>query len=129
MKLNPFRHYFMYAKGYYKQTNLLEDLHKIQCNYVGCDLGCSLTLADFIRVTCRAVDSFAKNLTAEKYAEAIMEYGKIYKGGFRFEIASAHDSILLANLGLLRHATVDDIAMLEGSVIGEPDFSILPEAN
>lgn len=129
MKLNPFRHYFMYAKGHYKQTNLLEDLHKIQCNYIGCDLNCTLTTADFIRVTSRAVDSFAKNLTVEKYTEFLLEYGKIYKGGFRWDVAPAHDSIILANLGILRHASIHDIAMLDDSVLGDPDYTILPEAN
>lgn len=34
-KMNPKTHYYLYAKGHYKETNLIEDLKTIQSNYCG----------------------------------------------------------------------------------------------
>lgn len=35
-KLNPYRHYYLYAKGWYKKSkNIINDLKKIQSNYSG----------------------------------------------------------------------------------------------
>lgn len=126
MKLSPFRHYFFYAKGHYKQSSLYEDLRRIQCEYVGCSITTQLTMDDLIRVTTRAVDSVMAIGTAERYAEFLLEYGRIYKGGFQYEYASLKESILLANLGILRHCSNEDIARKNGECLGEPDFTILP---
>jgi hypothetical protein len=129
MKLTPFRHYILYAKGHYKRTDLFSDLHAIQCNYVGCEKTADLTLEDMIRVTSRAVYSVFGDIPVERYSEYILEYGRLYQGGFRYEYANLREAMILANLGILRHATIDDIARRNGECLGNADFTILPKAD
>ncbi|MFA5405364.1 MAG: hypothetical protein WC358_10560 [Ignavibacteria bacterium] len=86
-----------------------------------------ITIEDIVRVTSRAVHSVRGNLSVEEYAGFLLDYGKVYKGGFTFEYASLQESIILANLGILRHLTVDEIASRNNECLGEPDFTILPK--
>lgn len=126
MKLNPYRHYFLYAKNHYKRDNVFEDLKKIQCDYVGCDLGASITKADIIRVTSRAIQPILMKRYAdpvEKYQEFLFEYGKVYVGHLQYEECSLPDAMILANLGIMMSSTIDEI---DGS-LGKADLNLLPK--
>lgn len=124
MKLNPYRHYFLYAKNHYKRTDVFEDLKKIQCDYVGCDLSASIAKSDIIRVTTRAIQPILCKRypdPIEKYQEFLFEYGKVYLGNFQYEECQLSDAMILANLGIMMSSTIDEI---EGS-LGEADFNLL----
>lgn len=122
--LNKYRHYFLYAKGHYLIEDMFSDLKKIQCHYVGCDIGAHITKGDFIRVTTDAVKSLRSMITVDKYVEALLHYGKLKVDPFNDETHNVVDAVILTNLGILRFATIYDI---DGE-LGEIDTSILPSS-
>lgn len=124
-KLNPFRHYFFYAKGHYRKTELMHDLKVIQCDYVGCDLSCGITPTDIISVTTKAIESILTKRNTnpiDSYIDYLLSYGKVNRSPYEF--ANLPEAIILANLGVMRHSTIDEI---EGS-LGKPDFNLLRKA-
>lgn len=121
--LNRHRHYFLYAKGHYLITDMFEDLKKIQCNYVGCDLNANITKGDIIRVTTHVITELVnKHLPLDHYVEALCYYGKKNVSPFDTEYKDVPDAIIAANLGILRHATIHEIK----GELGKIDENILP---
>ncbi len=49
IKLNKYRHFYLYAKHCYKMTNRIEDLKKLVANYTGSDL-CNVQIKGIINV-------------------------------------------------------------------------------
>lgn len=126
MKLNKFRHYFLYAKGHYKVGNRIEDLQKIQCDYVGCDTGVFISPDDIVRVLSRAVDSLKEPMTCEKFSELLIGYSRQYVGGFQWKnVESPLDMLIETQLGILRHASNTQISASGEGDLGDPDYSIL----
>lgn len=127
MKHTPFRHYFLYAKGHYKTTDMVEDLLKIQIDYIGCGPEANIAKEDIIRVTTRAVESLKGNhLPLEKYVENLCFYGKRYVGCFNYEPLGLQEAIIATNLGIMRHASIDEIEGGREYILGEPDENLLP---
>lgn len=121
-KLNSHRHFFLYAKGHYKQGDVLEDLGKICTNYLQHDLHNN---RDRVRILIRATKTIKKQLSIEDVLALVLDESQQYNSPFDFghhEIFGK-DAVILATLQLLRHCTVDEI---EGS-LGTADYSILPK--
>ena len=126
--MNQFRHYFLYAKGHYKHTDVFADLQTIQRQYVGCDPICHIGKRDIIRVTTRAIQPILLKRykdPLEQYQELVFEKSLVNKGFIVESERSLCDSIILANLSFMVDCTVTEI---EGS-LGDPDFSILPKGD
>lgn len=75
LKLNPYRHHFLYAKHWYKKSNnIFEDLKKIQENYCGTPaefLSDGLIVEVIIELTYRSIKSENMKIRwIEKLAEA-----------------------------------------------------------
>ena len=117
--LNPFRHFFLYAKGHYKTGVILEDLGKICTAYLQHDLHQE---NDRIRILFRATNTIKKEYSIEKVLDEVLTASRQYDDPFDL---TAKDSLIEAALRMLRYCTVDEI---EGS-LGEADFNILPEGD
>lgn len=122
--LNPYRHFFLYAKGHYERGVILEDLGKICTAYLQHDLHAE---NDRIRILFRATKTIKKSFSVEEVLNEVLNSSIEYNMPFDFETHSltAKDSLINAALTMLRHCTIDEI---EGS-LGEADFNILPEGN
>lgn len=122
--LNPFRHFFLYAKGHYKTGVVIEDLGKICTAYLEHDLH---NEDDRIRILTRATKTIKKEFSIEDVLCEVLNCSREYNVPFDFHRhdVSAKDSVINATLMMLRHLTVDEI---EGS-LGEADFSILPKGS
>lgn len=122
--LNPYRHFFLYAKGHYKTGVVIEDLGKICTAYLEHDLH---TENDRIRILFRATKTIKKSFSVENVLCEVLNCSREYNVPFDFRQhdVSAKNSVINATLMMLRHLTVDEI---EGS-LGEADFNILPKSN
>lgn len=114
--LNPFRHFFLYAKGHYKTGVILEDLGKICTAYLQHDLHQE---NDRIRILFRATNTIKKEYSIEKVLDEVLTASRQYDDPFDL---TAKDSLIEAALRMLRYCSIDEI---EGS-LGEADFNILP---
>lgn len=119
--LNPYRHFFLYAKGHYKRGVVIEDLGKICTNYLQHDLH---NENDRIRILTRATKTIKKEYSIEKVLDEVLNASREYNVPFDFGMhdMSARDSVIMATLGMLRHCSIYEI---EGS-LGAADYSILP---
>lgn len=119
--LNSHRHFFLYAKGHYQKTEVVEDLGKICTNYLSHDLH---SPADRIRILVHALSTVRKPLVAEQVLAEVLEASFQFNHPFDFgkHEVTGTQAVIIAVLQILRHCTVHEI---EGS-LGEADFSILP---
>lgn len=122
--LNPYRHFFLYAKGHYETGVVIEDLGKICTNYLQHDLHSE---DDRIRILISATKTIKKKFSIEDVLCEVLNCSREYNVPFDFRQhdVSAKNSVINATLMMLRHLTVDEI---EGS-LGEADFNILPKSN
>lgn len=121
VKLNPFRHFFLYAKGHYAKGVVIEDLGKICTAYLQHDLHVA---SDRMRILLHATDTIKKKMSIDKVLSEVLEASFQFNEPFDFgkhEISGTH-AVIVAALQIMRHCTVDEI---EGS-LGSADFAILP---
>lgn len=116
--LNSYRHFFLYAKNWYKNTDLESDL-KILCNeYTGHTFN---QLDDIARITLNAVKPIleVQGITTEKYLiEMLNNFSKV--NCFSTEYVNPLIATIRTNLYFMAHCTI-----MECGELGEPDFSLL----
>ncbi len=119
--MNSYRHFFLYAKGHYKQGDFIEDLGKLCTDYMGHDLH---KPNDRIRILINTLDTLKKSISASALFNRVVDNGYEYNIPFDFGMkpVSLEKAIIKSVLDILAHSKVDEI---EGE-LGDPDFSILP---
>ena len=123
--LNPYRHFFLYAKGHYQRGVVIEDLGKICTAYLQHDLHSD---NDRIRILFRATKTIKKPFTVEDVLNEVLNSSRQYNNlpfDFGTRSLNTKDSLINAALSMLRHCAIDEI---EG-YLGEVDFNILPEGD
>lgn len=121
-KMNEYRHFFLYAKYHYEETDVLEDMKKIQANWSGCEPE-DIYPSDIISVLSKLAykyiikheylfNEFIKNIDPDKD----IWWTK------KTDDRPQYMRTIEACLSVLRFRSVDEI---EGS-LGEADPNILP---
>jgi len=121
-KLADKRHWYLYAKYHYKETNIVEDLKKIQSDYCGIEpehirIGDLCSVAQhlawkYIKTNDHLFDQFMEQIDPDR--------DKWFTG--KSDPAPHHERVLNACMFVLRYLNVDKI---EGE-LGEADPKILP---
>lgn len=116
--MNSYRHFFLYAKNWYKNTDLESDL-RILCNeYTGHNFN---QLSDIARITLNAVKPIleVQGIGTEKYLiEMLNNFSKV--NCFSTEYVNPLIATIRTNLYFMAHSTI-----MECGELGEPDFSLL----
>ena len=122
--LNPYRHFFLYAKGHYERGIVIEDLGKICTAYLQHDLHSE---NDRIRILFRATKTIKKSFTIEYVLNEVLDNSSEFNYPFDFKThqLSVLEALINTALSMLALSTIDEI---EGS-LGEADFNILPEGD
>jgi len=121
--LNEYRHFFLYAKGWYAKGNVLEDLGKICNHYLEHDLHSG---TNRIRILTEATKTIKTEFTIDKVLSKVLDESFQFNYPFDFgqHELSATQVVIRTTLMILGKCTIDEI---EGS-LGTPDYSILPKA-
>jgi hypothetical protein len=116
-KLYLYRHFYLYSKGHYKETDLETDL-KVLC--------AQLTehnfhnLIDIQEITFNAIAPIVEKKGVSFYRRAIFDYSR--KDYFGKEHYSLLEGMIRAHLGIMQNTSIDEFGSF-----GEPDFNILPK--
>jgi hypothetical protein len=117
-ELNDYRHFYLYAKGWYEETNVIDDLKKIACNYCGAEkIKTSDALNFVIRLAYKAIQHSGN---PEYVFEEFM--WNVRNGILLQENKSEDERLAYACLELLMFELVSSI---DGK-LGEPDPKVLP---
>ena len=118
--MNSYRHFFLYAKNWYKQTDLESDL-RILCNdWNGCS---NATLWDMQNITLNGIKEIMpkRHIDIEKFCTYLEEQSRIsFFGTDRYPLVI---SLIRTNLYIMRFTEKDLLGDL-----GEPNYNLLPES-
>lgn len=119
--LNQYRHWYLYCKGWYKKTDIIEDLKVIQSHWCGIEK-VHLTEYDILSVMMTIVH---KHIHSKNDFFRFIDNS--LKGNVRFVGGSENDDqirrMILSAKSIIGMAKKEDI---DGE-LGEPDFNILPK--
>lgn len=119
--LNPYRHFVLYAKNWYKKSdNIFADLKKICDNYMGHDFSDRRSIYNLL---CQTIKHNSKPYNFDTFMDDIFEKSRMSL--FTNERYSIEESIIRA---LLMFICMTENKYLNGGLetLGEPDFNILP---
>lgn len=134
ISLNKYRHFFLYAKGYYKQDNLINDLRILvsdfynnnSMDYEFVDIG------DIYKILSKCIKNYVnssdKFLTFTEYLFSVGNLGMPNDSSDSLNL-----SFINTCLSIMRDASIKEDNFSEGTLIidgelGLPDSSILPIA-
>ena len=115
--MNLHTHYYLYAKGWYLKTDVLDDLRKIQSNYTGLDEK-HITDGDIIGMLQQLVFQHISNEWS--FLDFLEVLDPQYNWKHREEPSLYQIRLIEACLHTLRFIKAI------GLDLGQPDFSILP---
>jgi hypothetical protein len=132
ISLNKYRHFFLYAKGYYKQDNLINDLRILvsdfynnnSMDYEFVDIG------DIYKILSKCIKNYVnssdKFLTFTEYLFSVGNLGMPNDSSDSLNL-----SFINTCLSIMRDASIKEDNFSEGTLIidgelGLPDSSILP---
>jgi len=131
-KLNSYRHFFLYAKGWYKQTDLMEDLKKIQSHRCMVEAE-YVKPEDLYRVLPKAVKGFFTGPDKfEHFTAWLWSVGK--KDIFAKEMHTLDEAFIRTCMSIMCDASVGEGKFSSGSLfiegeLGLPDPNVLPLSN
>jgi len=119
---NAFTHFYLYAKGHYHKTDLIEDLKKIAGNYTGCSPE-SESIGAIMNILSDAITELLGNDPngLKRFNYAFMNNVAEFKN-FKQTPRLSYESYILTCLQLMAHCKIEDIK----GEIGRADHSILP---
>jgi hypothetical protein len=120
--LNKYRHFYLYAKCHYKQTDIVEDLKKIAGNYTGSSPE-SERVSDIMSILDDAMNDLFKNVpdSFKKFSQVFLR-NTVEQRGFNCEIRSSHLAYIHTCMNIMGDAKVSEI----NGELGEDDYNILP---
>lgn len=131
ISLNKYRHFFLYAKGFYKQTTLIDDLKILVSNYYD-NIGVnyiSVNINDIYKILAKCIKNYVnssdKFLTFTNYLFSVGNLGKPNDTS-----DSLNFSFINTCLSIMRDASIKEDNFSEGTLIidgklGLPDSSVL----
>lgn len=119
--LNTYRHWYLYFKGWYKKTNIIEDLKKIQSNWSGIDER-HISKYDVLSVVTSILYPHLSKDKFFKFIDDSLKENTRFVGG---SVNSCHiERMIYSAKSILSKVDKDSI---DGD-LGYPDFSILPKS-
>ena len=115
-ELNPHRHFYLYAKRWYRQTNLIADLKKIQSEYCGLAIE-HVRVVDILTVLSPVI---YKHLNEHGFTKLIE--GIVFPWSTPTPLNSIDEIVLAEYLAVLATIKKDEI---KGG-LGEADPNVLP---
>lgn len=112
------RHFYLYAKGWYKKTNIIEDLKILVSNYSGIDNN-YISEEDIINILSNMIDYHINYSNPSKLISKILEI-KRYSSLNKEEL-SINELLILSMLSILTFLNVSEIPI----DLGSPDSNIL----
>ena len=128
-KLNKYRHFYLYAKQFYKSSNTIEDLQKLVANYTNSKDPQKISITDIMYVLEDAVNELleGKLNTHAKILRAIHKKSKPLSKHTTF---STEEILINAYLFILLNAEGKEIPKWSNETqwecIGQPDPNLLP---
>jgi hypothetical protein len=122
-KLNPYRHFFLYAKGWYEKNDTISDL-RILCKDFNYNENASLW--DIQTITLDAIKEIMPKrfIDTERYVELLSQKSRI--NYLEPETYPLVIGLIKTNLHIMASTTKDMIE--EFGLIGEPNYNLLPES-
>jgi hypothetical protein len=114
--LNSYRHLFLFSKGWYLETDGVEDLRKIVAKIINYD---KPSLQNIISISFQAISEYISKKDINFYHRMLLEYG--YKDMWKNDSYTLSEAMLKTHLGIMRYMSSEDYGNL-----GEPDYSLLP---
>jgi len=130
-KLNKYRHFYLYAKQFYKSSNTIEDLQKLVANYTNSKDPQKISITNIMYVLEDAVNELleGKLNTHTKILKAIHEKSKPLFGNNNI-INTSEEILINAYLFILLNAEGKEIPEWSNETqwecLGQPDPNLLP---
>lgn len=130
-KLNKYRHFYLYAKQFYKSSNTIEDLQKLVANYTNSKDPQKISITNIMYVLEDAVNELleGKLNTHTKILRAIHEKSKPLFGNNNITLTT-EEILINAYLFILLNAEGKEIPKWSNETqwecLGQPDPNLLP---
>lgn len=130
-KLNKYRHFYLYAKQFYKSSNTIEDLQKLVANYTNFKDPQKISITNVVYVLEDAVNELleGKLNTHAKILRAIHEKSKPLFGNNNITLTT-EEILINAYLFILLNAEGKEIPKWSNETqwecLGQPDPNLLP---
>ena len=130
-KLNKYRHFYLYAKQFYKSSNTIEDLQKLVANYTNSKDPQKISITNIMYILEDAVNELleGKLNTHTKILRAIHEKSKPLFGNNNITLTT-EEILINAYLFILLNAEGKEIPKWSNETqwecLGQPDPNLLP---
>jgi hypothetical protein len=115
-ELNSYRHLFLFSKGWYLETDMVEDLRKIVAKIINYE---NPSLQNIISISFQAISEHISKKDINFYHRMLLEYG--YRDMWKTDSYNLSEAMLRTHLGIMRHMGREDYGEL-----GEADYDLLP---